>query len=326
VSAVPEKSPRAEQPSHEELMLRAAELYYEADQTQEEIARKLHVTRWKVGRLLAEARQTGLVRIEIVHPRARQHSIERALCDRFLLRAAVVVPGPEADDETAVRAVVGKAAAVFLSDLRPTPKVLGLSWGRTLDEVARHIPPSWATGVHIVQVNGSMSRSSRRNTAPDIAGRIASAGGGTVTLLPAPAIVEREAARRVLESEPSVARTLALAGRADAVLFSLGALSEDSVLVESGYLSPADVAALAERGAVGDALARFIRADGTIADAALDRRTLGLELADLRRITTRIAVAGGQSKQTVISAALSSGLCNVLVTDGVTARGLLEAA
>jgi len=56
--------------ANELLAVRAAELYYEENKTQDEIGAILRVTRWKVGRLLAQARERGIIRIEIVHPRA----------------------------------------------------------------------------------------------------------------------------------------------------------------------------------------------------------------------------------------------------------------
>ena len=39
----------------------------------------LRLTRWKVGRLLAQAKANGFIRIEIVHPRARRLPVERKL-------------------------------------------------------------------------------------------------------------------------------------------------------------------------------------------------------------------------------------------------------
>jgi len=111
------------------LSVRAAELYYEENKTQDEIGVLLGLTRWKVGRLLAQARELGIVRIEIVHPRARKLSMERELCERFSLVDAVVVPS--AADGSSVADRVAEAAADYLRALRPPPATLGVSWGRT---------------------------------------------------------------------------------------------------------------------------------------------------------------------------------------------------
>jgi len=52
--------------SDNDLALRAARLYYDDGKTQDEIGEVLSITRWKAGRLLALARETGIVAISIV--------------------------------------------------------------------------------------------------------------------------------------------------------------------------------------------------------------------------------------------------------------------
>ena len=89
----------------EMLSVRAAELYYEENKTQDEIGSLLGLTRWKVGRLLTQARALGIVRIEIVHPRARKLSMERELCERFSLVDAVIVSSPGDGSSVADRAM-----------------------------------------------------------------------------------------------------------------------------------------------------------------------------------------------------------------------------
>src|SRR5690606_25073840 len=71
---------------NELLMVRAAELYYDDNKTQDEIGALLGITRWKVGRLLTQARQSGIVRIDIVHPRARRLGLERDLSAQLGLK------------------------------------------------------------------------------------------------------------------------------------------------------------------------------------------------------------------------------------------------
>jgi deoxyribonucleoside regulator len=44
---------------NELLAVRAAELYYQENKTQDEIGAILHITRWKVGRLITQAREQG---------------------------------------------------------------------------------------------------------------------------------------------------------------------------------------------------------------------------------------------------------------------------
>lgn len=304
------------------LAVRVAELYYEDNKSQDEIGGLVGITRWKVGRLLAEARDSGIVRIEIVHPRARRLSVERALRERFGLDDAVVVPAPEDASELADR--VAQAAADFLTAVRPVPRTLGVSWGRTLDAIADDLAPHWATGVTVVQINGGVSVNRRPGTAAHTAATIAQKARGEVVLLPSPAILERVETKRAIESDRTVAGVLTLAESASMYLYSAGVADATSVLVDSGYLTADDVAGLRRNGAVGDVVGRYINAEGEIVDSALNDRTVGLGLDQLRAAKNAVFVVSGEAKHNVARAVVTSGLCTVVVTDEATAVALLE--
>jgi deoxyribonucleoside regulator len=302
------------------LAVRAAELYYEEDKTQDEIGSLLGITRWKVGRLLAEAKARGIIRIEIVHPQARRLGLEHELAQVFGLEACVVVP---VDDSQALSERVARAAADYLVAMRPRTHRLGVSWGRTLHRVAQLLPEGWTTSLHVVQVNGGVSHSAEPGLASATATMIAHKAGGSVTLLPAPAIVEKEDTKRALEEDRGVAGVLEHALSADTFLFSAGPATEVSIHVQSGYIDRADIAHLQRRGAVGDVWGRYITAEGAIADEALDRRTLGLSLDVLREAPRSIAVVSGADKQDIALAIAKNGLATVLITDEHTASYLL---
>ena len=304
------------------LTVRVAELYYDEAKTQDEIGALLKISRWKVGRLLTQAREKGIVRIEIVHPRARKLGLERELCEHFGLADAVIVPAPE--DESTTRDRVAQAAADHLAAHRPVPRTLGVSWGRTLSAVAEALPDGWARGVSVVQLNGGVSLSRRSGGAASLAMTIAQRAGGQATLVPSPAILERVETKQAIEADRSVSAILEQAAGAQTYLFSAGPADASSAHVENGYLKPSDVEELARRGAVGDVLGRYIDTDGNIVDAQLDARTVGLSHEHLRAAKHTIFVSAGAAKHDIARTVVTSGLCTVLVTDETTARALLE--
>ncbi|KTG28132.1 hypothetical protein AWR38_14010 [Idiomarina sp. WRN-38] len=69
---------------------RAAWMSYVGGMTQDEIATQLGVSRPGVQRLLALARQEGLVKVHIDHPISTCMALGSALRERFLLPAPVV--------------------------------------------------------------------------------------------------------------------------------------------------------------------------------------------------------------------------------------------
>lgn len=309
---------------NELLAVRAAELYYEENKTQDEIGAILRITRWKVGRLLTAAKEQGIIRIEIVHPKARRLGMEHELVETYGLESAIVVPRD--DEGTSLTERVAIAAADYLVSMRPRTHRLGVSWGKTLHEVAQALPHGWSTPVSVMQVNGGVSQSPSPAMAAATATTIAQKSGGDVTLLPTPAIVERAETKRAIESDRAVSTVLKLAENADTYLFSAGPATEVSIHVQSGYIDAKDIRRLQQRGAVGDVLGRYITAEGAIADPELDDRTLGLSLERLRGAARSIAVVAGLDKHAVALAIVRNHLANTLITDEDTAAFLLSPA
>jgi len=308
--------------AREALMVQAAKLFFRLDRSQTEIAADLGLTRWQVSRLLTEARSLGIVRIEISPRRQRLPDLEARLQSAFGLRDAIVVQA--AETEAQGTDAVARAAAEYLAALQPKPGLIGISWGRTMAAVARHLPQGWAPGVHVVQVNGAVSLRLGMPGTHAVAEAFARAAPGTATMLPAPAILGNATSRAVLQQDRVVANVLRLAESAPVLVFSLGAAGVDSVHVTSGYLGADEMTALQAKGAVGDLMGRFIDAGGHIADPELEGRTLGLGLGSLPGRDRSIGVVAGTAKHAVALAALRAQYVNVLITDEATALHALE--
>ncbi len=308
------------------LMLRAAQLYYRLNLTQDEVGKRLGVSRFKVGRLLDRAMREAAVRIEIVHPAARLVALEDALVERFALHGAVVVDvpatGSPADDEQLARERVAAAAADHLAAIRPEGAI-GVSWGRTMLELAAHLEPGWTAATEIVQLNGAISRSARPTRAQEVVERFGTTAGAAIRLMAAPAIVGSAELRRALEDDPAVGETLAAARNASTAVFGMGVHGPDSVHVASGYLDDAELAALSDAGAVGDVLGRFLTLDGRVALPTLDARTVGLPLDDLRTKPLAVGLAAGAGRGPIALAALRAGCVNVAIADEQTAEWVL---
>ena len=309
----------------ERLMVQAAKLYYELESSQSQIASTLGLTRWQVGRLLSEARESGIVRIEIAPRGLRCTDMEIRLQKRFDLLDAIVVPADSGEGSGVTAERVAQAAADYIAGMQPKPDLLGLSWGRSMSSVARLLPRRWSPGLHVVLVNGAtnLHSSAVRNSA--VAEAFAHSAGGSATLLPVPAILGHPATRDALESDPIIANVLELARRARVVCFGMGDVSHDSVLLRSGYLTAADIDELRALGAVGDLLGRFVDAHGRIVDERLDARTVGMRLDELSRKDCALGVAAGEEKSGIALAALRAGYVSVLITDDIVAAHALAA-
>lgn len=306
----------------EHLMVQVARMNYLQNKTLTEIAAETGLNRWQVSRLLQEARELGIVHIEVVPRTLRHPDLEARLLRSLGLRDAVVVPGPT---EQGLEAVA-QAASQYLAAIRTSTALLGVSWGRSMAAVARWLPEAWTEAVHVVQINGTVAPTpgiAYHNTVAEVFAR---KGQGRMTPLPVPAIVGARLTREVLEQDRIVADVLTLARSAPTLVFSMGVAGEDSVLMRSGNVTEAEMTELIAGGAVGDVLGRFIDRSGNIVDAELDARTVGLTFDDLHRAERAIAVVCGGNKHAIALGALRAGLFNVLVTDEETATFLLEHA
>ena len=303
------------------LMLRAAQLYYHGDLTQDAVGKRLGVSRFKVGRLLDRAIREQAVRIEIVHPAARLVALEDALVERFGLIEAVVVDVSAPDDEQLARGRVAEAAADLLAEVAPSG-VIGVSWGRTMIDLAVRLQPGWTSADQIVQLNGAISRSAQPTRYQEVVEHFGTTTGAAIQLMPAPAIVGSAELREALEADPSVAVPLKAARRAATAVFGMGVMGAESVHVASGYLDRRDLRRLEKAGAVGDVLGRFITVEGQIALPSLDERTVGLPLAELCGVRT-IGLAAGPGRGPVALGALRAGCMKTFVTDETTAAWVL---
>jgi len=84
------------------------------------------VSRFKVARLLDQARATGLVRIELDYPGEINLDLSVRLSRAYGLLHRVVIGGPDYDDDL-LRTNLGQAAAGLLTEIVDAKDVLGLA-------------------------------------------------------------------------------------------------------------------------------------------------------------------------------------------------------
>jgi len=303
-----------------DLGVRAAWLYHIEGLTQEEIARAMKISRARVIRLLAGARESGVVRIHIDAKAGEQIALERQLISAFGLSEAVVVPSPV--DNTAVAAMVGQATGTYLAAQIRDGMSIGVGWGSTLSMSLKAIGGQPYERLSVVSLLGGMTHSRAVNPSA-VARRIADAFGADCYQLTAPVFVADEATRAALWAEPGLHDLLERARRVDLALVSVGDVSEDATLFRERLLPPSQLSSLIEAGAVGDVLCHFLDAHGRVVDHPVSRRVIAVGLDDLRRVPRIVIAAGGRRKVAAIGAALKAMKAKVLITDEAAARGLL---
>jgi DNA-binding transcriptional regulator LsrR (DeoR family) len=307
------------------LLARVARLYYEQDLTQQQIARRLRLSRQKIQRMLKVARSSGVVRISITPVVGEHTDLEEALEERFGLREAVVVETPAPDDQAAVSRQVGAAGAEYVARvLRDGDRVV-ISWGGTIaalvDALAYRSGPGTAQDVTVVQGLGGLGDPGHETHASDLTRRMARALRGTAVLLPAPGVAGSREARDALCADPQVKLALDHARRATLAVMGIGAPRRDSILDAAGDDRLVEGAARAAnwRRRRRRHQPALLRCQGR-PRALCDRRPR--DRADARgaaRHPARRRLGGGPTKFDAIAAALAGKLVHVLITDHATA-------
>ncbi len=301
-----------------------ARLYYEENKTQEEIAAAFGVSRSSVSRGLKLAHSIGAVQIRVVDPFSDYSDLAQAVKAQFNLDKVIIAPVKDGSYETRKREI-GHAAAAYLETVVTDGLTIGTTWGTTVAAMAEALQARKNVQVRVVQLLGAGGHVVAPTHINEVARRIAQAFRGQWFLLAAPAVVENASIRQALEREELVSTVLEMARRADVALIGVGTTDHHfSGAVTLGYISEDEMLAMEELGAVGEICYRFFDASGTPCSSGLDDRVIGLSLEELRRIPMKIGLAGGDNKVEALWGALRGGYINVLITDELTARNLLD--
>ena len=297
-----------------DLLTDIATRYYLQNDSQTDIARALGLDPSTVSRYLKRAREEGIVHVEIRPPRRQHLDLGRELAARFGLARVLVAPN---DGESLDN--LGAVAAEYLEGQLRSHMRLGVSWGRTLGAVVRHLRPGAVANLRIAQLAGGMDDPTPGIQGHELVRAVADLyPGSQVHYVHAPAIVASTDVRRAFLSDRTVQTALEAGCASELALVGIGSMDVGATLVRGGHVSPEEWAGLVESGAVGNMNARFFDAAGQpVGD--LDERTIALEWAALGAVPTVMAVAGGSDKVMAIEAALRGGVVDVLVTDEATA-------
>ena len=300
---------------------RAGWLYYVAGNTQEEIARKLGVSRQTAQRLVSLSVSEGLIKVRLDHPIGRCMAFAKDLRERYALDLCEVVPSDPGSDST-VLGVAEAAAAEIERRLRaPDPTVMAIGTGRTLKAAMEQLPPMECPQHKIVSLTGSI--------APDgsaafynVIFNLADVVKARSFPMPLPVIASSAAEREALHKQPMIRDTLALAASADVTFLGIGDLGPEAPLYQDGFITEAELKALQKAGAVAEIVGWAFDAQGRMIDGLTNDRVASAPLPS-RESSLVVALAMGAKKLPGIRAALNRRLINGLITDEATAEQLL---
>ncbi len=310
------------EPYPDDMLRMAATLYHVDGLGQHEVAKLVRVSQTKISRLLTAALERGIVRISVDQYHSRNAKLEHDLCSRFGLKSAAVIKTAKHASGDAARQTVGHFGAPYVASLFPTAGIVAVGGGRSVAEVVQRLRRGEARRLTVVQAMGSIDSSISLVDALELGRAMVKLWGGEFLTLSTPAFVSDKKTRDFFLASEQIKFVWQRMKRADAALVGVGGLA-NSVYIERGVLSAADIGQLRASGAVGEICGRFFDASGRECKSRWRDRTISIELDYLQKIPQVIGIAAGADRAPAVTAAMRGGLLKSLLTDEALALALL---
>jgi len=305
------------------LLAKVSQLYYEDNLNQDEIVSRLHISRSTISRLLAQARQEGIVKIVVMPPTGTYAALESAIEEKYGVEEVIITDVAVPDSPQMIARGLGSAAASYLLRVINETDVVGVSWGYTIRGMVAALEPKDYPNVRIVQMTGGIGKPESESHATDLCHQMARSLSCKLALLPAPGVVQNRQTREVYLMDEHVRAAIHLLPGITLAFVGIGSLNSYSISMrDETILTQADLDEVVANGAVGDIALRFINSKGDLVRSELNERIIGIDINQLHQIQRVVGVAGGRNKIEPIRAALNGKLIDVLITDQMTAKAL----
>lgn len=299
------------------LVTKVSWCYYMENMTQEQIAKSLGLTRFKVIKMLEQAREEKIVQFRIHGVGVNCMQIEKDLIKNFGLTDAFVVPSTGSNLFNSL----SMAASCYLENKLSQNDIIGFGWGQTISKTISKIKVDYNFKTSFVSLTGGVRYYIPYSENEDLSPERLTA---RLYVIPTPFSFSTAEMMNRTKEEPSVKVILQLAKTANFLLVGIGATIPDATVLKENIISNDYMEILKRSGAVGDILGQFYDADGKKLDADIHNRIMSLDINTLKEKQNVIGIAGGKEKVEAIKGALKGGYIKTLITDEDTAFDLLK--
>jgi DNA-binding transcriptional regulator LsrR (DeoR family) len=301
---------------------RAGWLYYIAGNTQDEIAKKLGVSRQTAQRLVSLAVTERLIKVRFDHPLGRCLELSKRLKESFALETCEVVPADPSSNSETLGIVEAAATEMERYLVSQHPVIVALGTGRTLRAVSEQISPMECPQHKIVSLVGNIGPDGSA-TVFDVASRVGDRVGAPHYPMPFPVIAATVHEKRLLVEQKSLRNVMDLATQADVSFVGIGTIDETAAVLRDGFVRPDEIRSMVKAGAVGEIIGWSFDAGGQLIDGLVNDRVLAVPLDVLARRKV-IGVAMALNRKKAIKGALAGKLVNGLITNEIMAEQLLS--
>src|SRR5690348_16999314 len=301
---------------------RAGWLYYISGNTQDEIAKRLKVSRATAQRLVSLCLSERLITFRLEHPIAACMELAARLQEKYRLVHCEVVPANPAAPN-AVAGVAERAAALLEATLRSEkPAIVAIGTGRTMRAAVEQVAPMDCPNHQLVSLVGNISPDGSASFF-DAMARLTDLTKARHYPMPLPVFVASESERQQLLKLGPVSRVRSLAAKADLRLTGIGQIDQSAQVYVDGFITHDELLEMLRLGAVGEVAGWAMDAEGRFIDGGTNRRLTSVPMP-IPAAALTVGAALGRSKLPGIRAALKGRIINGLITDEATAQTLLK--
>lgn len=299
------------------LIVKIAQLYYEQEMTQAQIAHELGIYRTTISRLLKRGRELGVVTIAINYDYNDSLWLEERLKQKFGLKEAVVAP---------LESEAGTYGAQLFERLLSPNAVIGFGWGRAVSALVEALPQSSQPRplVCVPIVGGPSGKLPSRYHVNTLTYSAATRLKGESYLADFPALLDNPLIRQGIMQSQHFQTLADYWQRLNIAVVGIGSPAIRHAANWQAFYGNAQSDELEALQVAGDICSRFFAADGTPVATEMQEKTLSIELATLKQARYVIGLASGEEKHAAILGALRGQHINALVTDRATAEYLVQ--
>jgi DNA-binding transcriptional regulator LsrR (DeoR family) len=301
------------------LSKKSAWLYYVARLNQNEIAKKIGLSKMRVHRLIAYAEKNGFVKTFVEGGFDQTFKYENALKDKYQLKICEVIPNEDQNSDPAE--MLGAAGARFIMNQINENNIseFGIGTGSTISAIAKWLPKI-NKKIDFITLNGSLTSHNSIQTETAI-NQIAYKTIGECYNVGMPLMLVSVEQKKVVENISFIKEIMEKAANTKVKILGVGGLFDSSQIVRSKIFSAKSIEKLKKAGALGDVAGNFFDKNGGLITIKETQKIFSVNIDSFKKSTT-VLVAGGNEKTAQIRSVLKSGLFKGLITDEETSKQL----
>lgn len=308
-----------------QMMVHVARMYYVEGLTQQSIAKELGISRSYISMILSEARELGIVEINIKNPLASNEELARELSQAFGISNCYVTP-TVVTALTPLTKILAAQGAIVAEKLIENHSTVGVAWGMTCYEFMKAFSEnSGLFDVNVVPLIGGSHHLSSEYQLNEMVRLFAEKLRGTPSFIYAPALAE-SIEDKALHMKSQYMQSIAEKWRKIDVAI-VGVDSPPEYYSDKSQFDPVAMRRSYEDNpekTVGDIGARRFNIQGQFLKNDYNERIMGIDEEGLKSAKNVLSIAAGHHKVLSIIGALRLNIITHFVTDESTAKTILS--